>query len=33
MGDGAVRFLNENMDKTVYAYLSYSNDGQPVGQF
>lgn len=33
MGDGAVRFLSENMDKPIYWYLNYSNDGQPIGEF
>ncbi len=33
MGDGAVRFLSENMDKFVYAYLKYASDGQSVGEY
>ena len=31
MGDGAVRFLSENMDNTQYALLTRIHDGQPTG--
>lgn len=33
MGDGSVRFLSDNMDRLVYAYLNYIADGQSVGGF
>ncbi|MCH9653479.1 MAG: DUF1559 domain-containing protein [Planctomycetes bacterium] len=33
MGDGAVRFLSENMDNTQYALLTRIHDGQPIGEF
>ncbi len=33
MGDGAVRFLSENMDKIIYAYVQYEADGQSTGEF
>ena len=33
MGDGAVRFLSENMDNTQYALLTRIHDGEVVGEF
>ena len=33
MGDGAVRFLSENMDRWVYAFLQFTADGVTVGDF
>ncbi|WP_298863830.1 DUF1559 domain-containing protein [uncultured Gimesia sp.] len=33
MGDGAVRFLSENMDHSQYALLTRIHDGQTVGEF
>ncbi len=33
MGDGAVRFLSENMDNTQYALLTRIHDGEPIGEF
>jgi hypothetical protein len=33
MGDGAVRFLSENISNTVRVRLAYIADRQPVGQF
>lgn len=33
MADGAVKFLSENIDKNLYAYLNFVADGQPVGEF
>lgn len=33
MGDGAVRFLSENMDHSQYALLTRIHDGQPIGEF
>ncbi|MCA9007232.1 MAG: DUF1559 domain-containing protein, partial [Planctomycetaceae bacterium] len=33
MGDGAVRFLSENMDNTQYALLTRIHDGQPIGEY
>ena len=33
MSDGAVRFISENLDINVYAYLNYIQDGNVVGEF
>ncbi|WP_145179867.1 DUF1559 domain-containing protein [Gimesia aquarii] len=33
LGDGSVRFLTENMDKSTYALLTRINDGQVLGEF
>jgi prepilin-type N-terminal cleavage/methylation domain-containing protein len=33
LGDGAVRFLSENIDNTTRARLTYINDQNPVGDF
>jgi len=33
MGDGAVRFLSENMDKDTYALLTRISDSQVLGEF
>lgn len=33
MSDGAVKFLNENMNKRSYAFLNFNNDAQAVGEF
>mgnify|MGYP003638713758 CR=1 FL=1 len=33
MGDGAVRFLSENMDHSQYALLTRIHDGQPTGEY
>lgn len=33
LGDGAVRFLSENMDMTQYALLTRIHDGETVGDF
>ncbi|MFH1303747.1 MAG: DUF1559 domain-containing protein, partial [Planctomycetota bacterium] len=33
MGDGAVRFLSENMDQSQYCLLTRIHDGQVVGDF
>ena len=33
MGDGTVRFLNENISTTTYGYLSTVADGNTVGEF
>jgi len=33
LGDGAVRFLSENMDSTTRTRLGYISDGQPMGEF
>jgi prepilin-type N-terminal cleavage/methylation domain-containing protein len=33
MGDGAVRFISENLDKNLYALLHYIQDGQTIGEF
>lgn len=33
LGDGAVRFISENMDATTRNRLAYIADGQPVGEF
>ncbi|QDU39084.1 Type II secretion system protein G precursor [Maioricimonas rarisocia] len=33
LGDGAVRFLSENIDATTRNRLAYIKDGQPMGEF
>ena len=33
MGDGAVRFLSENMDHSQYVYLTRIHDGETIGEF
>ncbi len=33
MGDGAVKFLSENLDAVIYRNLGTINDGYPVGEF
>jgi hypothetical protein len=33
MGDGAVKFLNENIGVDQYAYLMYLGDGELPGDF
>jgi type II secretory pathway pseudopilin PulG len=33
LGDGAVRFISENIDTTTRTKLGYIGDGQPVGEF
>jgi len=33
LGDGAVRFLSENIDATTRNRLAYIKDGQPLGEF
>lgn len=33
MGDGAVRFVSENIDASTYAFLHYIGDGNVVGEF
>lgn len=33
MGDGAVRFISENINNTTYQYLSAVNDGQVLGEY
>jgi prepilin-type N-terminal cleavage/methylation domain-containing protein len=33
LGDGSVRFISENLDKLVYADLSYTQDGHVIGEF
>lgn len=33
MGDGAVRFISENISSTTLTRLFYAGDGQPVGEF
>jgi prepilin-type N-terminal cleavage/methylation domain-containing protein len=33
LGDGAVKFLNENIDVNTYAYLHYISDGEIPGDF
>jgi len=33
MGDGAVRFISENMDHSQYALLTRIHDGEPIGDF
>ncbi len=33
MGDGAVRFLSENIDLTTYGNLAAINDGRSIGEF
>jgi prepilin-type N-terminal cleavage/methylation domain-containing protein len=33
MGDGAVRFLSENVDSTTRSRLGFIGDGQPIGEF
>lgn len=33
MGDGAVRFLSENIDTTIRQRLAYISDGLPLGEF
>jgi prepilin-type N-terminal cleavage/methylation domain-containing protein len=33
LGDGAVRFISENIDATTRNRLAFINDGQPVGEF
>jgi prepilin-type N-terminal cleavage/methylation domain-containing protein len=33
MGDGAVKFLSENMDRYLYAFLQFTADGIPPGDF
>ena len=33
MGDGAVRFLSENVDSSTRSRISYMADGNPVGEF
>ena len=33
MGDGAVKFLSENLDMTTYRHLARVNDGQLLGDF
>jgi prepilin-type N-terminal cleavage/methylation domain-containing protein len=33
MGDGAVRFISENIDTTIYFRLGARNDGLPIGEF
>lgn len=33
MGDGATKFLGENLDKSLYALLTRINSGQPRGDF
>ncbi|HIE99007.1 MAG TPA: DUF1559 domain-containing protein [Fuerstia sp.] len=33
MGDGAVKFISENLDKLIYADLSYTQDGHVIGEF
>ncbi|MCA9049939.1 MAG: DUF1559 domain-containing protein [Planctomycetaceae bacterium] len=33
MGDGAVRFVSENIDFHTYCYLNYTADGQVIGEF
>jgi prepilin-type processing-associated H-X9-DG protein len=33
MGDGAVRFISENVDSTTRKNLSYVSDGQSIGEF
>jgi hypothetical protein len=33
MGDGAVRFVSENISMETYARLGSKADGEPVGEF
>lgn len=33
MGDGAVKFLNETIDHSLYAQLNYCTDGLPTPEF
>jgi prepilin-type N-terminal cleavage/methylation domain-containing protein len=33
MGDGAVKFLSENMDYRLQCWVNYIHDGQPIGEF
>jgi len=33
MGDGAVRFISENIDATTRNNLAYIADGNPIGEF
>lgn len=33
MGDGAVRFLSDNMNKNVYSFLMFEADGQSIGEY
>jgi len=33
MGDGAIKFLSENMDKNTYFLLTRIHDNTPVGEF
>jgi hypothetical protein len=33
MGDGAVKFLSENMDYRLQCWVAYIHDGQPIGEF
>ena len=33
MGDGAVKFLTENLDAVIYRNLGTINDGNPIGEF
>lgn len=33
MGDGAVRFISENINTNTYAYLAAINDGNVIGEF
>jgi hypothetical protein len=33
MGDGAVKFLSDGMNKLLYAYTQYVADAQPIGTF
>ena len=33
LADGAVKFLNENMDHIVYSYINFVADGRPLNEF
>jgi prepilin-type N-terminal cleavage/methylation domain-containing protein len=33
LGDGAVRFISENLDAAIRSRLGYIGDGQPIGEF
>ena len=33
MADGAVRFISENIDHSLYGLINYAADGRPVGNF
>lgn len=33
LGDGAIRFISENIDSTIRSRLGYIGDGQPIGEF